>query len=251
MVAVPAADGGKYCIDSTEVTYDQYQAFLKDTNGDTSKQPSYCSWNTSFQIGDAGTGPGTIPCTYPDGGDHPVACVDWCDAFAFCSWAGKRLCNDMRNPEAGTLNPPLDAALADPINDEWVRACSAAGEYAFPYGNTYQPDTCADMTVEHDAMALQTLPVASLKQCQSASPAYAGVFDLVGNVSEWTAGSCNAPAGPNEMCGVLGSSIVDGPGVTLTGPTGCNPDYEFAMGFGLKYAGSQSAALGFRCCADL
>ena len=36
-----------YCIDSTEVTEGQYQAWL-NTNPSTANQPSVCSWNTDF-----------------------------------------------------------------------------------------------------------------------------------------------------------------------------------------------------------
>ena len=79
---------GSYCIDSTEVTNDQYLAYLKERKGDTSGQPPQCGWNTgtyALQPLD--------PWPVPVGQEQfAVVGVDWCDAFAFCAYYGKRLC---------------------------------------------------------------------------------------------------------------------------------------------------------------
>lgn len=74
-------DVGTYCVDSTEVTGRQYLEFLAAKAGDTSGQPVDCSWNTTFE-----------PAADIDPNEYPVAFVDWCDALAYCTWAGKRLC---------------------------------------------------------------------------------------------------------------------------------------------------------------
>src|SRR5262249_39830790 len=84
LIAVPPPSGGRFCIDATEVTNAQYAAFLA-TNPQTSLQPARCtSWNGTY----AGAYVG--PLTGRD--DYPVVGVTWCDAFAYCKWAGKRLC---------------------------------------------------------------------------------------------------------------------------------------------------------------
>jgi hypothetical protein len=83
MIALAFADAGSYCIDETEVTNGQYQIFI-NAGVDTNTQNAECSWNTNFKPNCGGantTGP-----------NQPVTCIDWCDAYAFCKWAGKRLC---------------------------------------------------------------------------------------------------------------------------------------------------------------
>jgi len=85
MVRVPTVDGRSYCIDATEVTQAQYSQFLFVKKGDTSGQEARCTWNMSYGVTCGGFDPVAR-------GGYPVVCIDWCDAVAFCSWAGKRLC---------------------------------------------------------------------------------------------------------------------------------------------------------------
>jgi formylglycine-generating enzyme required for sulfatase activity len=138
----PAATGGPtlvpvcggYCIDATEVTRDQYAAWL-GTSPVTGGQPAYCSWNTSF----------TPSCEWPPGakGARPVVCVDWCDAYAYCKAVGKRLCGKI----GGGSNGYSD--FADARVSQWYNACSSGGAHTYPYGGAgaggtsgYQATTC-------------------------------------------------------------------------------------------------------------
>jgi formylglycine-generating enzyme required for sulfatase activity len=221
MVALPTAAGGTYCVDSTEVTQAQYAAFLADKNGDLSGQPSQCSWNSSYQPGTAATN-----CDYAPSarGNYPIDCIDWCDAYAFCQWAGKSLCGDIE---------PTDAQDNALVNGAWPRACTSAGTYTYVYGNTSTPGACADSTHSNGSTVdASTLPVASLPTCQSPDPTYAGIFDLLGNVSEWSA-YCNG-----GQCIVLGGDI------TVL-PVQC---FE-PLGLLAGPPQSQYRFLGFRCCA--
>src|SRR5262249_6636582 len=90
MVLAKSLSGQTWCIDSTEGTQAQYAAFLADKAGDVSGQSAECQWNTSYvPLSACSRFPSFDPVARKN---KPVSGVDWCDALAFCKWAGKRLC---------------------------------------------------------------------------------------------------------------------------------------------------------------
>ena len=171
MVTIP--DAG-YCIDSTEVTRTSYAAFLA-SNPSTSTQLPECSWNASF-----------IPTTWDTSqGSLPVVYVDWCDAYAYCKWDGKRMCGKIGGG-------PLPFSMAtDPTASQWYRACSANGGLPYPYGNSYAAGTC-NAAVPDASIA----PVGGFSQCLGGYP---GLFDMSGNVEEWQ-DSCDGTSGATDNC---------------------------------------------------
>src|SRR5262249_27777886 len=91
MIGVTASSGTSYCVDSFETTRAEYQQFLALTNNGAdviAMQPAYCAWNTTF-VPDA-TCEGYACSGSCD--DHPQVCIDWCDSYMYCAWAGKRMC---------------------------------------------------------------------------------------------------------------------------------------------------------------
>jgi formylglycine-generating enzyme required for sulfatase activity len=151
--------GGTLCIDATEVTNDQYAAFLAANPQPSSRS---CRNHGSFQPSQG------WPYASSDG-HLPVVWVDWCDADAFCSWAGKSLCG------AGSNNG-LDPN-ADPTLGEWYAACSGPSSNAYPYGASYVAGTCNDTAPSGRPSAVE-----SHAACVGG---VSGLFDMSGNVAEW------------------------------------------------------------------
>jgi formylglycine-generating enzyme required for sulfatase activity len=205
-----------FCIDSTEVTNAQYAQFVASKAGDVSGQPATCSWNGSYVP--------TASCSLATAAAAPVTCIDWCDAYAYCAWAGKRLCGHI----GGGPNTVAAGALAD--SDQWYRACSHAGEHKFPYGDTYVAQTCNDQARGVNApIAVGTSP--------SCTGGYPGLFDMSGNVVEWTDG-CDGTAGAADGCLIRGGAYDD------DGPSGI---LECAT-ISTNARQSVDATKGFRCC---
>jgi formylglycine-generating enzyme required for sulfatase activity len=218
-----------YGIDSTEVTRCQYQVWL-DSKPSTSAQDAPCSWNTDFTPWNIA---GPASCAWPPEkyGDGPLMCVDWCDAFAYCKGLGKRLCGKI----GAGMNPYDD--YADAAKSQWFSACSSGGKYQYPYGNTYEKGTkCNDSDRKKDPMT-NYAPVGSLPECQSPDSAYAGVYDLSGNVLEWE-DSCDGSTSGEEYCSVRGGSIADGEFYASCGRQGALKRRESWYG------------VGFRCCSQ-
>ncbi len=177
---------GTFCIDTTEVTNAHYAAFLASKGGDTSGQPTQCQFNTSLAPSQG------WPVTSSKN-NYPVVYVDWCDAYAYCAWAGKRLCGAIGGGSSSR------GSAADKNVSQWYAACSDDGARLFPYGNTYVQGDCNDS--ELHAGSLKN--VGSMSTCQGG---YSGLFDMNGNAYEWE-DSCDVSAGPSDACLIRGGAF--------------------------------------------
>jgi formylglycine-generating enzyme required for sulfatase activity len=98
--------------------------------------------------------------SFTEKADHPVTHVDWNQADAFCTWAGKHL----------------------PSAAQWERAYRSTDARMFPWGG--DPLDCSRLNYG-DCPLYETTPVGSYPAGASAE----GVLDLAGNVWEWVAES--------------------------------------------------------------
>ena len=214
-----------FCIDSTEVTVGQYKAFTDAKGNDASGQPPECAWNTSYAAGAGGADD-----------NLPIAGIDWCDARAYCQFAGKRLCG--KHKDGKFVGPVAQDELADFAVHEWLLACSAAGQLRYPYGGIQVPTACN--TGENDAG--RTVVVKSKTGCQGGFP---GVYDMVGNLWEWFDGPCPPPDGGLDAGPEKAGCLLKGGSYAVTGMNlGCSTN-----GLGAT-RDTRSTEVGFRCCSD-
>jgi formylglycine-generating enzyme required for sulfatase activity len=133
-----------YWIGRYPVTNEQYAHFVKDMRY---APPEHTGW-----FGD----------NPPDDRiDHPVSCVSWYDAIAYCKWLSAKTENHRK------YRLPSEA--------EWEKAARGADGRKYPWGNEWEPSRCNTGTHA-------TTPVSKFDK--GASPY--GCFDMAGNVAEWT-----------------------------------------------------------------
>jgi len=141
-----------FLIDKYEVTNAQYKAFVDATSH---RPPKH--WQPS-PAGTSGSGV-TYP---PEKANHPVVYVDWFDANEYCHWAGKRL----------------------PTEEEWEKAARGTDGRNFPWGSAFDPQKANTpqywLSKNKDG---DTMPVGQFENGKSPY----GLYDMAGNVYEWTA----------------------------------------------------------------
>jgi len=144
-----------YYIGKYEVTNEQFARFVRETDyrAYAERKSNIWKvdlWNTYYNSGTA---------------DHPVICITWEDAVAYCKWAGLRL----------------------PTEAEWEKAVRGTDGRKYPWGKEWDKKRCnwwkgpnlsgmADLNNSRG-----TLPVGSFPG--GTSPY--GCMDMLGNVWEW------------------------------------------------------------------
>jgi formylglycine-generating enzyme required for sulfatase activity len=132
---------GAFTIDRTEVTSRAYGECVSAGACDPTRSGRGCN------LGEPGRE------------EHPVNCVNFTQAKAYCAWAGKRI----------------------PTGAEWEKAARGTSGQPYPWGE--EPPSC-DLLVMRapDCGTEGTAPVGSL----SAGASPYGARDMMGNVWEWT-----------------------------------------------------------------
>ncbi|MCB9644413.1 MAG: SUMF1/EgtB/PvdO family nonheme iron enzyme [Myxococcales bacterium] len=142
----------------------------------------------------------------PGKGKMPSRGVSWSDAKRRCRAQGKRLCTE----------------------SEWERACKGSSGRRYPYGNSFNPSACNTRDAGGKNRSLRR--TGSYSRCRSSF----GVFDMSGNVAEWT----SSPFRRKGWRIIRGGSFN-------------RPDWDVrcASRGGLPPS-SRKPSVGFRCCAD-
>lgn len=213
-----------FCMDTTEVSQAHYAKFLADPQDKVPFQQTRCSANETFvpfqgsHLDDCDGKENYVydPATR---GELPIACIDWCDAAAYCAWAGKRLCGAVGG---GGLDH--DEGV---LTGQWGYVCSQGGQSIYSYGNTYKKGICADEGGSSEKVGVTTRP-----QCAGASPPFSEIQSLTGNMMEFEDACENYP-----LCRIRGLSNDS----EAEAQTRCD---FFADGNTQVY----SPNVGFRCC---
>jgi formylglycine-generating enzyme required for sulfatase activity len=246
LARIPKPDGsGTYGIEQYEVTREQYAQFLRAPAAEIASALGTprdgCTQQPSYQP-DSVCMTGSTVCTTSCSRD-PQVCVDWCDAYAYCKWVGRRLCGKIGG------GPSDITQYNSLLTSQWTVACVGnQGTFdVFPYGAKPQNDVCNDASngCSASADACITMGVGEARSCHGISDPYSTVFDMSGNVAEWEDVCVLVdPTHQTIRCQTRGGSFEDYPDPTTTS---------------LKCSGSITdrsdvhAALpyvGFRCCAD-
>jgi sulfatase modifying factor 1 len=125
-------------LDMTEVTVDAYGACVSAGACSPPVMGGACNWGVA------------------DRGSHPVNCVSWHQARAYCGWVGERL----------------------PREEEWDAAARGPERRDYPWGNAPPSgQLCWGPTSGGHTCAVGSFPEGDTPE---------GVKDLAGNVWEWT-----------------------------------------------------------------
>jgi eukaryotic-like serine/threonine-protein kinase len=147
-----------------DVTVGQFKAFVKAKGYQTEAEKGGGSWRpfpdgwwkSDPQVNWQNPG-------FEQSDDHPVVCVSWNDAKAFCDWLSDR--------EGKKYALPTEA--------QWEYACRAGSSTTFSFGDDEQE--LGQYSLYKANSKGKTNPVGQKK------PNAWGLYDLEGNVTQWTA----------------------------------------------------------------
>lgn len=195
---------------------DRYEGALMEVFGDGSESP----WSPYHNPGNRRVRAVSIEGAVPQG------YIDGVQAQRACEEAGKRLCSDQ----------------------EWLRACQGAEGLRYPYGAERVDGLCNDARAQHPAVQLfpnDPNPFARIQHAcinqlpeglapsgdHGACVTEEGVYDLMGNLHEWTSDPTGTFRG-----GFYVDTVRNGPGCLYRTTAHNRLHWDYST--------------GFRCCAD-
>lgn len=216
-------------IDKYEVTVAQYGTCVDAGGCQTPHQSIRCNWGQWEKARKK-------EAAFND--DHPINCVNWSQADAYCRWAGKRLPTvaEWETAAIGASgrkyiwgDQKLGASGKPPVN---VRD---ATWHEWEYDSEYsRSDNYAHLRGYEDGWPY-TAPVGSFPSGASS----VGALDMAGNVREWVTDTYESPEGPARL--TRGSSWYDYKEDKL---------HSFTSFYYADLA-TQNATVGFRCVQDM
>lgn len=192
-------------MDDTEVTVAAYQACVRAgaCSPAASKCCTSCNWSE------------------PGREQHPINCVEWTQARAYCEWVGKRL----------------------PVEEEWEYAARGPDGRSYPWGEADPGGQLCWNGEGNDAGKRNRHSTCVVGSYPADSPF--GLHDMAGNVSEWTSTEyCDSYAEERNCCE---ARVVRG------GAWHCDrADGILVTGRGGSFKPSdEHSSVGFRCARSL
>ena len=151
-----------FAIGAYPVTAGEYRPFVEADGYIRRQYWTDAGW--AWRVAEGRTKPGFWDDGRWTGDDHlPVVGVSWYEAYAYCQWLSKIICQAYRLPTEA----------------EWEKAARSTDGRLHPWGDVFE-GTCCNTRASGLA---RTTPVG---QYSPAGDSPYGCADMVGNVSEWT-----------------------------------------------------------------